>query len=401
MLAPRPPRVLVIVALVALSLVPLREGVNPALAHGRVLRVAGFATTDEGVVAFTSRGFVRPDPSDAEGRFVNVCTRLYGDSGQGEGPKLAATPEGVLFAGTLAGLHRRAANACVFELVPGPLAGVNISDVFVPRRGASARRLFAVTDEPTPGNVIAHSDDEGATFETFAVGEDRLRSVRASDDGSLVAVAGVTFEGGLVRGGVLWWSDDAGETFVRFEVPLLEEERSVQVARVGLAEVWLSTRGTRLRGARPERLLRADFPVDGSTLSPSNPFSSAVIRAAAPALEGGVWLATAEGVYRVDAAGQATLEYEGAATCVIEGEGAVWICPDLQLGQTVALGRLETDGLSPALDLAEVSALEACATDDDDALCQLDLDDLVRDVGALVTVEPAAGSCAVSRASRR
>ncbi|MCA9577737.1 MAG: hypothetical protein R3B40_11270 [Polyangiales bacterium] len=383
-----------------------------ARAHGRPLGVNQFFRVDGRNVLFTTRG---PVVEAADGGYRWTCSRPYGDTGQALIPNLSRTHAGALLVGTIAGLYRRAPGACAWERASGALQFVFVGDVYaLPVAGA---RVFAVTADPVPDNVVAYSDDDGASFETVSVGDVRLQSVRVAPEApSRVVAAGfVTGETPLsTPDGVLLVSSDAGESFDPIDVPLTDGELTLVVTHVSRSDpdlVWLRTVTTRQSDSPPERLL----VVDVATQEVTDVLARPAINGAADTLDasGDAWVVTAPvdevgGLLRVGLEGEIDVVSPALhATCVLEADTALFVCPLPRTGQSSVLERSEDGGqtFTSVLAFEDIVMTDGCADSDPEHVgtCAADLGDIERDAQLLIIEPPqppATGGCAVARCPR-
>jgi hypothetical protein len=376
-------------------------------AHGRPLGVNQLFRVEGRDVLFTTRG---PVLEGADGVYRWSCSRPYGDSGQALIPNLARTHAGATLAGTIAGLYRRAPSGCAWTRASSPLELAFVGDVFaLPTVGAA---VYAVTADPTSENVIARSADDGLTFDAVTVGSARLQSVRvAPSDPSRVVAAG--FVPGATTlstpAGALLVSDDGGASFDALEVPLQDGELTLVVTHIprhNPLHVWLRTVSARAPDSPPERLLR----VDVSTGAAVEVLTRQQLRGAAedPSEGGAAWVlsapeAEAGGLLRVAADGGVSVRSAALdASCVLDADGALYVCPIPSTGRSAALERSLDGGRSfeRVLAFEDIVETDGCREDDSDvSACAADFDDLQRDAQALLVdppSPPAGGGCAVA-----
>ena len=386
-------------ALVALALA-LPRG---AAAHGRDISATRIERSAAGVALFTTRG---PVLEGGDGAYEWVCSRPYGDSGQAFVPPLTRTDSGTLLASSLSGVFRRAPGTCAFVPSAAPLGAIVVTDV-IATPGTPAT-MFAVTAEPSDSNVIARSLDEGASFTTFAVGADRLASVRADAGAVRVAAAGAVLAGGVPESGVLWWSEDGGVSFERLLVPLEGDEHTMHVEAIGAGPVgapivWLRTLGPRFAGVGVERALRVDLAGGASALV-ERVLDATIVHDIAPdhADPNSAWIATSVGLRHAEGTAVSTLadvEY----TALLDDETGLLGAPRPSRGQPIALCRLDAAGRCAETPLAydDVAAREPCDGGDEAAACDLDYEDLVRDAATFRdVVEPPGGGGGCNAARR-
>jgi hypothetical protein len=275
----------------------------------------------DGVVLLTNRGLIFG--SEDATRWRLLCNEAL-NVGVYDRPGLTQLDDGRLLISTIVGLKASADEGCSWQAVE-PLGALQTTALAADR--SQPARVYVATYAPGEGGIWRSDDGALSWMRVLAVEDnDFLRALRvvpgAPDrvygSGSVFDDAG-NFAHYVVR------SSDAGETWERFDVPVLEHELDVIVLAVhpGDPDVVLARATSVEPLAMPDRLLVSR---DGGE-SFASPLEVVSLADAAFGADGGVvWVAGLEGVWR-SSDGGASFEPVGMAATmshVVEHEGMLF-----------------------------------------------------------------------------
>lgn len=350
-----------------------------AHAHGRppFLGDIAFHPTDPDVIVVRATwGLVISD--DGGETWGWSCAAVTGADPTREDPPIVVTPSGAVLLGTFSGLARSSSDRCDYER-PAELDGQFIIDLYA--RPADPGVIWAVATSGVDADTIWRSDDEGATWSMVGAPIDDIlvERVRAApSDASRVYLSGaipvmsIRYDGGVPDGGPTttertgWFlrSSDAGETYERVEIPLMEGERNVHLLAVDPTDADRVLVRITKRSIDPteERVLLTE---DGGDSWTTVAMARYVSGAAFSDDGQSAWVTSriVDGLFRSTDAGRTFSQVQRLSLPCLEVRGdEVWVCVD-ELADGFALGRSTDAGdtLDEVLRFDEIYDLIPCS----------------------------------------
>ena len=309
-----------------------------------------------GPVFVTNRGLILADSSD--GPFRLLCTEAT-KTNTSEKPDLLLMPEGTLILATSRGLIRSTDAGCSFQAIE-PLG-----ELLVP---AAAQH----PDDPEHFYVSAFDAERGGLFETHDGGAsfDQLQPASESDFIATILLAPSQPDRMYIEGQLIAMdglepyvavSDDGGESFERFEVPLLPTEDTFELLAVSPQDPDLLV--GRAADADPVALqdrLLVSHDRGETWSSPATVHAMTEARFSADGTT--LWVGGIDGVFR--ARGELTeveqLPDAMRISLALEQQDALWLCGYYD-GVHDGIGSVGADGnVQPVLAFSEVTEPAAC-----------------------------------------
>ena len=303
------------------------------------------------VLLQTNRGLIFGDPSSNSWQLLcNEAMRING----GELPSLAYLSDGRLLVATSSGLRASSDRGCNWTVTfEGLLVPALAQDVNSPERLFVATFPLGMASENIGGDsAIRVSTDGGRTFRDVRVMADNdfVNALRvAPSRGERVYASGTVYRN-IGREFYLARSDDGGETWQRFVLPLTVDDNSFHVMAVSPTDpdVVIAKIGPNNSVTMPERLL---VSTDGGETFESL-VSLMALRDVGFAADGTtIWAASGDGLFRsADRGGAfARVGVGDYMTCAVEHEEALYACGwygGEQGARSNGVGRSTDDGES-------------------------------------------------------